>query len=94
MPDLACPLCGKEIRFHDQMTPHLANEHANKQVGYTQLECLPIKAIVIDKRGEAYQKQNRKELCWLEAGNSDDLSTWQLVHTDNPIYLVVGESIG
>ena len=92
MPELACPICGKEIRFHDQMTPHLANEHADKQAGYTLLECLPIKAIVINKQGFAYQKQSRKEQCWLEAGGCDELSTWQLVHNNNPIYLAVGET--
>ena len=92
MPEIACPICGKEIRFLDQTPQHLANEHANKQAGYTLLECLPIRAIVINKLGHVYQKQNRRELCWIEAGNSDELSTWQLVRINSPIYLVVGES--
>ena len=91
--EIACPICGKEFRFPDQTPQHLANEHANKQADYTLLELLPIQAIVINKLGQVYQKQNRREQCWLEAGNSNELSTWQLVRTSTPIYMVVGETI-
>lgn len=88
-----CPICSTPLAYRDRVPQHLRNEHGDKQVGYTQLELAAVNTIVVTNQGEALQKFNNVENCWLTTKPwPATMSTWQLVHDGAPVYRVVGET--
>ena len=95
-PVFCCPICSTPLAYQDRVPQHLRNEHGDKQVGYTQLELAAVNTIVVTNQGEALQKFNNVENCWLITTTTGpaNMSTWQLVRVGTPVYRVVGESNG
>ena len=93
-PIFCCPICSTPLAYRDRVPQHLRNEHGDKQVDYAQLELAAVNTIVVTNQGEALQKFNDSESCWLTTIGPETMSTWQLVRAGAPVYRVVGESNG
>ena len=93
-PVFCCPICSTPLAYREWIPQHLRKEHGDKKVDYTQLELAAVNTIVVTNQGEALQKFNNVENCWLTTTGSATMSTWQLVRVGAPVYRVVGESNG
>lgn len=87
-----CPICGTGLTYVSNLERHLKDIHANKQVGYSQLEAFIVNTLVVDKSGTVFQKMFTTERSWCFAGNEDAYSSWWLLHNVQPIYQVVGNT--
>ena len=93
-PIFCCPICSTPLAYRERVPQHLRSQHGDKKVDYTQLELAAVNTIVVTNQGEAHQKFNDKENCWLTTTRQGTMSTWQLVRAGAPVYRVVGEPNG
>ena len=93
-PVVCCPICTKPLAYENRMQQHLLHEHGNKQMSYDLLEDAPLNFIIMNRWGRIYQKDNNTEQCWISPGSVAKFSTWQLIHGEQPLFRVVGESNG
>ena len=93
-PIFCCPICTTPLNYEDRILQHLRNSHGKQQMSYQLLEDAPINFLVVNKQGLIYQKASNTEQCWMTPNSVVRLSSWTLIHGEQPLYRVAGESDG
>ena len=91
-PVICCPICTAPMAYADRISQHLRKEHGKKQMSYALLESASTNFLIVNKWGRVYQKTGNTEHCWMAPGSVDRFSTWQLLHGEQPLFCVVGET--